>query len=390
MEDFRSLGLSHHLPFANSRSSIFQNRAGKKPQQDPHYMPPSDAHLPSIEPKNDTNQAVVVEIPSPPPLPTQVLAVDGDSYEAFQILTQRLSAADKGKSVTRKAVILIGTLVAFVWWLSMNGEESGSSAIRNSAFLIGVLFIHELGHLLAMKIFGYRDLTMFFIPFFGAAVTGRHRDTKPWQEAVVSLAGPLPGIFFGVPAWCYGRLAGNPLLEEAGVLLVFLNTINMLPVKPLDGGRFFETVLFCRWQWLSRVFSILSIVGFALFLFFVLGISPLIVGLLALFQISFSLPLWKLKSALQAKAGHVFPQADGSISREQADIMFEAIRTALMPHAVKPAALAEHALQHLRRRSQIAPSAGVSIALILLYLLTLAYIGAGFVVVILTEANVAI
>src|SRR5262245_27527561 len=33
--------------------------------------------------------------------------------------------------------------------------------------LIGVLFVHELGHFLAMRVFKYRNLRMFFIPFFG-------------------------------------------------------------------------------------------------------------------------------------------------------------------------------------------------------------------------------
>ena len=33
--------------------------------------------------------------------------------------------------------------------------------------LVVVLLIHELGHLAAMRLFGFSDLRMFFIPFFG-------------------------------------------------------------------------------------------------------------------------------------------------------------------------------------------------------------------------------
>lgn len=303
--------------------------------------------------------------------------------EAYQILEQRLGTRETEKSSSRKGLVLIGTLAAFVLWLSMrdSGQQS-ASAFRDGAWLIGALLIHELGHLLAMKAFRYRDVTMFFIPFFGAAVSGRHEDAKPWQEALVSLAGPLPGILFGVPAVCYGKLTQDETLYEIGILLVSLNAINLLPIKPLDGGRFFEAVIFCRWRWVSLVFSALSLVGFAVFLVLLLDFSPLIVGFLALFQMSVGWTQWKVRSSLHAKAGHVFLQANGTASREQADLMFEAIRAAFSPREVKPAALAEFAFQHLRRRPQGGPPLGQSLALTLLYLLTLAYIAAGFVVLV--------
>jgi len=42
-----------------------------------------------------------------------------------------------------------------------------------TAMLVGVLFFHELGHYVGMRIFGYRNVRMFFIPLFGAAVSGQ-------------------------------------------------------------------------------------------------------------------------------------------------------------------------------------------------------------------------
>jgi hypothetical protein len=48
--------------------------------------------------------------------------------------------------------------------------------------LVPVLFFHELGHYLAMRLFGYRNLRMFFIPFFGAAVTGKHYNIAGWKK----------------------------------------------------------------------------------------------------------------------------------------------------------------------------------------------------------------
>src|SRR5215475_12594763 len=84
------------------------------------------------------------------------------------------------------------SLALFVW-LSGALVERGLLPI-----LIGVLLFHELGHFAAMKAFGYTDLKIFFIPFFGAAVSGHASGIAPWKRAVVALAGPVPGIVVAV------------------------------------------------------------------------------------------------------------------------------------------------------------------------------------------------
>ena len=45
-----------------------------------------------------------------------------------------------------------------------------SSSISDILILVGILFFHELGHLLGMKLFKYKNLKMMFIPLLGAAV----------------------------------------------------------------------------------------------------------------------------------------------------------------------------------------------------------------------------
>src|SRR6516162_6955903 len=97
------------------------------------------------------------------------------------------------------------------------------------ALLVGVIFFHELGHYIGMRLFNYQDVKMFFIPFFGAAVAGRSRSVHGYGEAIVILLGPLPGIILGGILGIVGTINGSELLRSAAVLLLFINGFNLLP-----------------------------------------------------------------------------------------------------------------------------------------------------------------
>jgi len=86
-------------------------------------------------------------------------------------------------------------------------------SVAEIAVLLAVLLVHETGHYLTMLAFGYRDIRMFFIPLFGAAVSGSGANAPGYQRTLVALAGPVPGILLGlvlafgcgVFAWPDGR-----------------------------------------------------------------------------------------------------------------------------------------------------------------------------------------
>jgi hypothetical protein len=63
--------------------------------------------------------------------------------------------------------------------------------------LAALLLVHEGGHYAALRWAGYQDLKVFFLPFLGAAVSGRHEQPSSRQEFVVLFAGPLPGLVLG-------------------------------------------------------------------------------------------------------------------------------------------------------------------------------------------------
>jgi len=149
--------------------------------------------------------------------------------------------------------------------------------------LIPVLLFHESGHLIAMRAFKYRNLKMFFIPLVGAAVTGRNYNVAGWKKAVVSLAGPVPGIFLGCALGATAMAIGEQeLLMQAAILMIVLNAFNLLPFLPLDGGWVLHAVLFSRHPLLDVLFrfvAAITLIGAGLlgmWMFLLLGIFMLV------------------------------------------------------------------------------------------------------------------
>ena len=149
-------------------------------------------------------------------------------------------------------LLLLGTFVLFVL------AASGTNSARSLMLLIPVLFFHELGHWAGMRLFGFQDVKMFFIPFFGAAVSGRNRGAESWKEALVLLLGPVPGIIVGCVVAVFSIATESTLLGELALMLLAINGFNLLPLVPLDGGRLFQLILFSRHRYLELAFTLLT------------------------------------------------------------------------------------------------------------------------------------
>ncbi|MDF1564336.1 MAG: site-2 protease family protein [Deltaproteobacteria bacterium] len=162
---------------------------------------------------------------------------------------------EKQNSPTKNLALFLITGIVFV---AVMGSDLDLGAVL---LFLGVLLFHELGHALAMVAFGYRNVSMFFIPFLGALMTGRKDDAPAWQEALVSLAGPLPGLLVGIALLPVALLRQEGLLAELSGYLIILNGFNLLPFLPLDGGHFAAAVLFQRHRHLETAFAYLGAVG---------------------------------------------------------------------------------------------------------------------------------
>ncbi|MGH8948850.1 MAG: metalloprotease [Acidimicrobiia bacterium] len=111
------------------------------------------------------------------------------------------------------------------------------------------ILIHELGHAITARSYGAEveielngigGLTSWSVP---------DKELGPGQRALVAAAGSGVGVLFGGLVWLFDRFTG-PYDEVAGFVvynLIMVNVLwgllNWLPIRPLDGGHLFTSLL---------------------------------------------------------------------------------------------------------------------------------------------------
>lgn len=191
--------------------------------------------------------------------------------------------------------------------------------------LMVILLIHELGHLGAMKAFGYRDVRMFFVPGFGAAVSGRHSNVAGWKRAVVALAGPLPSIVIGAIVGLLGIAMGWDWAVKSGMVFMAINGFNLLPTLPLDGGQVAHVCLFARHRVLDVIFR--GLTGVALLGLYFLGGGAIVLGLaiMSLVGLPWMLRIVKATAAVRQEGLRAEEREDPTIPAKTADRIVEAL-----------------------------------------------------------------
>ena len=132
--------------------------------------------------------------------------------------------------------------------------------------------LHELGHALTARVFGYqtRDITLSLLGGC-ASLIGMPR--KASQEFLTALAGPLVSFALAGSVFLLDvfevRVSNHwlrGLLQYAFWMNVMLGAFNLLPGFPMDGGRIFRSVMrifLSRAKatlvamWVGRVFAVL-------------------------------------------------------------------------------------------------------------------------------------
>jgi len=140
-----------------------------------------------------------------------------------------------------------------------------------------LIFVHEMGHAVAMRLEGIPAGAPVFIPFVGAFIAMRGQPRNAAVEARVAMAGPVAGSLAAWATLWAGFELEQPLLQALGHSAVLINLFNLVPVPPLDGGRI--VTAFTKTHW---------VIGYAI------GVVALLITRSPLLLLVLVIGLWSL------------------------------------------------------------------------------------------------
>ncbi len=100
-----------------------------------------------------------------------------------------------------------------------------------------LIFVHEMGHVIAAKWKKIPVSAPMFIPGMGALITLKEFPRDALTEAYIGYGGPLLGTIGATAVWGLYYVTGNTLFLALATTALLINLFNMVPVSPLDGGR---------------------------------------------------------------------------------------------------------------------------------------------------------
>jgi len=129
----------------------------------------------------------------------------------------------------------LSMLFAFgVYWAALGWQFA--------AGLVVSIYIHEMGHVAALRHLGIRASAPMFIPGVGAFVRLKQYPVDAREDARVGLAGPLWGLAAAIVAWLVFLATGAPIWGAIARFGAWINLFNLLPVWQLDGSRGFRAL----------------------------------------------------------------------------------------------------------------------------------------------------
>lgn len=130
---------------------------------------------------------------------------------------------------TRISLFALPAILVMLW---LEGAE---------AFLVLVIsaFLHEAGHILAMRLCGYRVRRVDILPMGAVIVCPEGIPDR--AETIIAVSGPFASALCAAASFLWYSATGSAVAVYAVVINLVLGLFNLLPIKKLDGGK----ALFC-------------------------------------------------------------------------------------------------------------------------------------------------
>ena len=140
---------------------------------------------------------------------------------------------------------------SFLLIAALLGLFSGEVALLIS--WVGIVFVsilvHELGHAVTARSYG-AEVEIELNAIGGlTSWSAPEEEMGPGRRALIAAAGSGVGVLFGGMVWLFDRVTGpydgvaDFIVYNLIVVNVFWGLLNWLPIRPLDGGHLFTSLL---------------------------------------------------------------------------------------------------------------------------------------------------
>ncbi len=164
-----------------------------------------------------------------------------------------------------KAVLAGASVAGYAWLFSF----------EFALVLVACLVAHEYGHVKAMQYFGIKTKGIYLIPFVGGLAVSDDKINTRWQDVVISIMGPVFGLFMSLGCWLLYAITDLELFAGAAVLSSLLNLFNLLPILPLDGGHILKSISFSMRSWVG-LGACMAGIGLGLWVSYTFGLALLV------------------------------------------------------------------------------------------------------------------
>ena len=138
--------------------------------------------------------------------------------------------------------------------------------------LVASIYVHEMGHVAALRHYGIKATAPMFIPGLGAIVRLRQYPANPREDARVGLAGPVWGLGAALVSYAVFLGTSEPFWAATARVGAWINLFNLLPIWQLDGGRGFRALNVAqRWVVVVAIAVMLLLTSEGLLILLLLG-----------------------------------------------------------------------------------------------------------------------
>lgn len=214
-----------------------------------------------------------------------------------------------------------------------DGVEAAFRSISLVFLVFFCVFLHELGHAFAGRIYRVQTLDITLYPIGGVARM-QMKNLSPTAELVIAACGPLVNLVIAAVLATTMAISGNwndltniasmGLMQQLLVVNIALFVFNLLPVYPMDGGRILRALLnyFVKRdtavEWTARLGQVLAAI-IAIYGLVTLQLTLVIIFAIMFFACSAELFKARLRAAMMRNGNSGFPFPGGSMHGQMPD-----------------------------------------------------------------------